>query len=451
MLLERSSGLSPPLNAKSVARYIEKLGTFGCEASSAPALYHLNRGERGYMEELSSIGRSIRPMREECRISVLMPAFFEERNVWRSLAGWCGQTDRQGSGIPPELFEIIVLVNRPNSSFGWDGTARAAEEFSIANPGMNIHIVKHTFNFPKKKTEKEVGGINVTVPPGVRMGLIFKLAADLAIIRAAQRKTGDRGGHLLHPAGADVYSRNPLFLSEVFRIFDDCTDFLRLNFVLPAGVCSRLPLLWALHEYRMSMSYAYFGNKHLKRHGVFTSGIYADVSGFEPLAAVGEDTAFGNKILQKGASISASGMEMVADNPRRSIYTISGGKILIEAYSGFGTDDGEMRRFSLDSFLRLPLPEEMAFSAENFSRHASGHFRHYFRQALRVTGDKAKAFEKACMCAASALLNTGFTMDDFGFINGRSPSAFGIKIEKLDGVMEKFQGYMLEKKQEWMV
>lgn len=434
--------------------YLEGLGKFSLsnkDPGVLATLYRLNKGCRDFADELERLNSTLPPMEKSCRISVLMPAFSEELNIERSLGGWREQ-HALGGPIDPGLFEILLLINRPNEDAKTDRTKERALEFIQRNPGFNMHVLEHCFNFPAESIEAEVNGINVPIVHKVRMGLIFKLMADLAVMRNLARDGPHKEGHLIHPTGADVYARTPRFLQKVFDIFSDPqADFLKIRFMMPRRVCTHIPLIWALHEYRMSISYEYFGREHLKRHGIFRAGAYAKAGGFNPGIGVGEDTTFGNKLLELEAKIVQASSPLVADNPRRSITTILEGKVLIEGYSGFGTKDAGMRVFSLDEFLSMEVPPEAEFTKENFAKHASGHFRHYIRKAIRDTdGDFEAAFQMASLCAKNALVETGFEESDFEIVKADTASRCSIRIKSLRNVMEKFAQYQAGETEKWM-
>jgi len=435
---------------KEYIRSLEKFSLSNNDPGVLATLYRLNKGRRGFVDEIEGLNSDLPPMKNSCRMSLLMPAFSEELNIEESLRGW---TEQQVFGTPinPDLFEILILINRPNENAKADKTKERALEFIQKNPEFSIHVVEHCFNFPTEPIEVEVNGIITPVARSIRMGLIFKLAADLAIVRNLARDSPHKGNHLIHPTGADVYARNPRFIQNVLNSFSDQqVDFLKVWFMLPRRVCTHIPLIWALHEYRMTISYEYFGKEHLKRHGIFRTGTYAKAGGFNPGIGVGEDTVLGNQFRKVNAKIIKATSPLVADNPRRSITTILDGKILVQGYNGFGINDREMRDFSLDEFLSMEVPSEALFTEENFAKHASGHFRHYLRKSIKDGGNFEVAFQRASLYAKNALIETGFKESDFEIVKGNTASRCSIEITNMENIMERFSQYQAKNVERWM-
>ncbi|MBN1170495.1 hypothetical protein JXA56_05715 [Candidatus Micrarchaeota archaeon] len=438
----------PPLaeNIREEERYIEKIKsrytTKSTDGSVISTLHRLNSSQRSFFEEINAINSRLPPMKLNCRISLLMPASGEENHIENTLEGWTKQCDIFGNPLEKDLFEILLLVNRPNKAIKWDETAGKARRYAARN-GLNVHVIEHSFNFPEEPIEKN----GALIGRGVRMGLIFRMLGDLGTIRSVRR---GMGCHLMHPTGADVYARNPYFLAEVFDKFSTQeTGFLKLKFDLPAGICTHMPLLWALQRYRLALADAYFEGQQLKRHGVFRTSTYAKVGGFSPTAPVGEDTDFGLKILNARTKVVECADISVIDNPRRSLSTIIDGKKLIEEYSGFGIKDGAVKEFSIAGFLARGLPPEAIFTRENFAFHASAHFRAYIRKALKKD-DFEHAFPIAEESAGKALLETGFLQEDFEIIKGTSVSACGIRIIGGDNIGNAFADYIKQDRPAWM-
>jgi len=434
--------------------YLERLRTRFTAKSKDKAvlasLFRTNGLERSFFEELDALNVGIAPMKQSCKLTLLMPAAREGRYIKNTLLGWLNQYDVRGKPIDPDLYEIIVLVNRPSESVAWDKTAKKVRQFAKKHRHLNIHLLQHSFNFPEEPIEIKVDGKTIDIGRGVRMGLVFRMLSDIALMRNLRRQGSERASHLIHPTGADVYSRNPLFLEEAFAVFSrQETEFLKLKFALPAGICTHMPLLWALHRYRMALANEFFQRRQLKRHGVFRAGTYARVGGFSPTASVGEDTDFGFKIVGAGASIAECADTVVIDNPRRSLTTIIDGKKLIEEYAGFGIKDGAVKEFSIAHFLSQKLPPEAVFSRENFAFHASAHFRTYIRKALRKN-DFEHAFEIAKESARKALLETGFEERDFEIVRGKTVPECHIGIDSGERMGQLFVDYANQERPKWM-
>lgn len=437
--LKRSVSAAPK---DSRGGYINALSDFSPSSrnhSELAALYRLNGAKMGMLEELVQLNSSLPKMKDGCELAIIMPAFNEEMCIARSLSSLVSQVDSKGNPLDPELFEVLILINRPNDSVAWDRTRERAMEFAADNPAHNIHVLLHSFNFPTETKEVELNGTSLNIPQGVKMGLIMKLLADLALVRGIEIGQDI----LIHPAGADVHSRSPFFIRNVIDSFSNGDDFLKLSFMIPTEVCRHMPLLWALHRYRMALATEYFGVQNIKRHGVFRASAYARAGGFHPNVGVGEDTEFGNRLRNCGAKIVCSDGPLVADNPRRSIATILGGKVLVLGYSGFALEDSPVRALSLQRFLSSRLPDEAEFTKRNFSKHASGHFRHYIRKAMKkAKGNFKEGFGRARECTGRAMERAGFEKKDFTLVMGKAPPWCKVEIKRMANILEKFEKEM---------
>lgn len=124
---------------------------------------YLQYSEKNY-RRLVDIDTSIHEtMSEQCKVSIVLPAYNEELEIQRVLGEMMAQTYREGNDVCADNFELIVVNN--NST---DRTGEVALEYIKKNPGpLKIHIVNITF-------EEDHSGC----------GAARKLGGDLSLYRA---------------------------------------------------------------------------------------------------------------------------------------------------------------------------------------------------------------------------------------------------------------------------
>ena len=84
------------------------------------------------------------PPDEQLTATVIVPAKNEARVLGRTLGALARQFDRQGRGLNPRSYEVILLVN--NSS---DDTAGVARQFAREQPAFALKITEGTFAEPE--------------------------------------------------------------------------------------------------------------------------------------------------------------------------------------------------------------------------------------------------------------------------------------------------------------
>lgn len=117
----------------------------------------------------------IEPMKEGCRLSLVIPACNEGRDIQKTLQSLAEQKDENGKGINPDEFEVLVTVNQKEQSSeeikkSNQQTLEAIEEFKRNNPSLNIHAILKEFT-------GEQGGV----------GWARKLGSDLVLARSFSR------------------------------------------------------------------------------------------------------------------------------------------------------------------------------------------------------------------------------------------------------------------------
>ncbi len=360
-------------------------------------LYRLNGGERSFFAELKQINSQLPPMKEECRFSIVIPAYLEEQNIQDTLKDWVEQFTENGEPLDPDLFEIIVLINRPNKDVEFDETYEKIQELK-EHPDYqryNIHTIKKTFNFPPSGKAEEVkfGDKTVTVKGGVRMGLVYTLPADLVVLRNSKRKNSEEKANLLmKTGGADAFARNPEYINRVLKLSEQSPQIEQYNFRADFSpeIYEHIPLLHVVERFREIMNLQYTQRKSLLGCGVYRSSLYSEAGGFNPDYRLAEEIDL-NKRLRKSIRKKASEKKlkpkdlwrrgrylMALDDPRRNLAAIWEGLPMHYSYLQF-EDRERISDKGIDSILKQPLPPNAELTKENMQMHFETYIRYYLR------------------------------------------------------------------------
>ena len=108
-----------------------------------------------YREILQKWDRELPPIEEECQVTVILPAYKEERLILEALESLSQQQD-----IDPKSFEVILVVNYPTdkkpniNDYDEDGhlsgqhpdrTYEIANEFSTRHPDFRLRVIEQNF------------------------------------------------------------------------------------------------------------------------------------------------------------------------------------------------------------------------------------------------------------------------------------------------------------------
>jgi hypothetical protein len=161
-----------------------------------------DQGVDFYSGLIDKLAKEIGPMSPKCRCAVIIPAYFEEKNIENVLRGYSQQIDSQGNSLDKSLYELIVVVNKRKSQQP-DKTYEIVKNFAQNNPDLKIRIVD--ISFPDDSFIANVG-------------MARKIAADLAIYRANQRIR--QGSLYFITEDADTISVDPQIVEKVIKKLD---------------------------------------------------------------------------------------------------------------------------------------------------------------------------------------------------------------------------------------
>lgn len=353
-------------------------------------LYSLNREPRDYIAELEEVNTSLKPMSSETRLSILIPAYNESTRIERTLETWTTQQLKEdGTPINPHEIEIVVLVNRPNTSKSFDNTREVIDAFRKKHPEFadSIQVIEKTFNF--ESVTKKVGAQDREFPD-VRMGTIYRYLTDLAILRNTRRLSEGASEevvaqHVMRTGGADVYKRSPYHVAHILNSFTDTEieQYVSLSDYSPE-VYEKLPLLFLAKQLQENMNEDLtHGLSHIGL-GTYRAALYAEAGGFEHSMKVAEEMELSKRVrrvLQKrgGSMEQYRRRDLVLnalDDPRRDIATLYQGRAITRAYEDY-QENQSIRSMDIAEILAGDIPDRAQLTTDNLSVQADGIFKLY--------------------------------------------------------------------------
>lgn len=398
-------------------------------------LHGLNKEPKDYVTELEEINQAFPPMHAATKFSVVIPAYREQGRIAKALESWINQQDKNNHRIAPGTLEMLVLVNRPNETRGFDDTAQAIEAFKKRHPDYApyIHVVEKTFNFPNEQ-RRLPDGKEITVPT-VSMGLIYRFATDLALLRNLNRSGRDKtriANHLIRTGGGDAVARNPHHVDYILSVFEDNPrqeQYVSLSDYHP-DVYRKIPLLFLSRQLYDAMNeYLTRGFSHIGL-GTYRTALYGEAGGFEHREKIAEEMELSRRmrtaIVSRGQDINeARKRDMVLnalDDPRRDIAALFTGKPLTQSYSDYDVNEA-VRSINITDVLSNSLPPQVELTSDNFSKQADAIFKFYLGQFIDPRNKllEPEATELTATYFRRALTALGIAPDDIQILYKGAP------------------------------
>lgn len=261
---------------------------------------YLEAQDPTYLSELNGFAAEIGPMDEKCRVAVIIPARFEEKNLGNLLDQYSQQVDADGKPLDPALFEINVIVNRKEGET-LDDSMGVIQRWKESHPGYRVNAIDITFQ-----------------PDKANVGTARKYITDLVLSRAVNR-VEVTGPLYIESEDADLVAVDRRTVSRLISSFDEKPhlDVLR-------GMQDRQPEIMQKNdlfffEQRMNDMAEVFMRREAYRpenvkgsnfvwnrvisggwNTAFSAEAYAQIGGYVP-DVIGEDMKIGQKIsLMRG-------------------------------------------------------------------------------------------------------------------------------------------------------
>jgi len=172
------------------------------------ALEKITQKEQSIQTEPGSAGvyeigkRSLEPMNNRCRTSIVIPARKEGRVICHSLSEIIKQVDEHEQLLDPDIYEVTVLVNVAEQE-KHDNTFDEILKFKHTHPQTHINVVE-------VKIQKSWANI----------GFVRKLANDLTLLRAVNRGGNYQEPLYLDMEDADLLEVDPHQVEVNIRLLD---------------------------------------------------------------------------------------------------------------------------------------------------------------------------------------------------------------------------------------
>lgn len=397
-----------------------------------------------YLEKLLN-ERTMNAMDNDCRVSVNIPAWMEEKNIYKLLEMYVNQTDKNGNPIPASQFEINVIVNRKTGSVP-DNTVGEIERFlresGAAGRGYKINYIDVEFD-----------------PPLNNVGHARHVLTDLNLLRSLNRPAQAESLYI-ESEDADIMrldehtvfniidkmDRNP-HLDAVRGMQDRNPDILKQNDYL--FVSRRL---WDFTE-ALARSQEYRPENNNEKwnpmfNRIFTGGwntaytaeAYALIGGYDSSMVMGEDSMIGQRISAIRGDGKTHNTHTVGNvysrtdsSPRRFIGEVMTGR---GAYSSDFNDE------KLNKLIREASIDELMDKIKDFSRIDASNDRQ-FKDLLSGYYDFAKDFTPNESAAKSMfkriMVFIGVDADDYEFVSNADGE--WVTIKDLSGLKQRLDDY----------
>lgn len=271
-----------------------------------------------------------------CRVSVLMPAFLEEKYVFDAIHGFSTQVNVAGTErLDPSLYEIIVLVNTEVGVQN-DNTLQEALKAKETHPDTRIHILHHEF------------------PAGTRrIGCARKILTDLAVARSAQR-TENSEKLLIQSTDADLMKVDKRLLALHMQAMDENPELLGVagNCYLDPELLYHVDVLLLKTKIKATIQ-RLLGTPLNGANSMFRASAYSHVGGYNPALTRSEDTDLSHRFEE--AKLGTIGMtkSLVVSPARRFIASLFQNN-MNSSYENFGDAHHEIkiRNFTQEQILK---------------------------------------------------------------------------------------------------
>lgn len=384
-------------------------------------------------ERLKNIVSDLGPMNENCKISICIPAYRESWIIANTLKHYTlHQIDHTGKSLDPNIFEINILINKPNADTPDDEAMQEEiQAFRKTYCEYHINIAQVTYNFPKKPI----------------IGLIFKDIADAVIMRNLSRTSlweKEKSRLILRTAGADVESLNPLLLSRTLSIFSNSNVVAhRWETRLPPELLQSFPLLHVMQTLAVFLLRQYHGNQTINGPFSYTAEAYSRVWWFNPKKSLWEEIELSKKIwtlthnIEEQLLFIKDLVKDVLNNPRRQIHSLLHGSGMAGRYQNFwqASHENHLRIVGNDwkSITPENIPEFCLLTSENLSREVSAYYRVY----IKIAQANNTPIEDIDVIFMKAFRLSGIT--EYSFNKGVLGSDNSIEIKNIDTLISQMK------------
>jgi len=302
-------------------------------------------------QEVRSLRRQMRPLDDNVRAVVCMPAYKEGPNIYKTLENYAGLVDENGNPFNYAKLRIVVFNNSPEGQRR-DNTGEEVRRFMKDHPEVQVDYVKATF-------DKGV----------VKIGNIRNIVTAAIIENAARNRSRTHDDLIYVSNDADIPSGGirKTYVADIIDEFDSNPqmDALAGKIDFPEELMDRVPVQLAtrrLWQYKDLIHITKGSGEPflVGRNSAMRLKMIAAVGNYDASDGSGEDVEIGNKIkwvrrwnpgtqrferertgggrIKKGNRIRYVHRVALDSDPRRDIVRLLGGERIQNQYSVFEKD-----------------------------------------------------------------------------------------------------------------
>lgn len=411
------------------------------------------------LEKWQTNERKMKPMSNETRVSVNIPAWMEGKRMYEVLQQYTQQVDSNGNPLDPKTYEINIIVNRKTGSDPDNSVAEIERFISDTGEKFQINYIDVEFD-----------------PPFNTVGNARRVLTNLTLMRSIARPN-QTGPLYIESEDADLDFIDPKTVTNIIHKLDE-------NPYLDAvrGIQDRNPDKMMANDYvflyrRMQdfkemlirrQSYRPENNPNFKFswnrvitggwNSAYTAEAYALIGGYpgsESMGddrnvvpwAMGEDMVIGERISMARGNGSLPNTQVIGkvssrsdSSPRRYIY---------EAASGQAAYGPDFENESVNDKIREMTPEELLLEVKKWERIDTtnqGDFEQMLNSEYNFIRTTTPNLEEAQEVARMALLWLGFKRDDYEFYDlttGAGITENRLRIKNISNVKAALENYRL--------
>lgn len=265
--------------------------------------------EPDYLKEIGALAQQIGTLPADVRLSIIIPAYQEERNIEKTLEE-IFKTEMEG----PEK-EIIVVINYSEGEAP-DTTREKIEQLRQSHPATRLHIIQKVFPVSQAS-----------------VGAARKLGSDIALLRYSQREQKDHSDKAFFIGGLDadtVDIPHDHYKKALMKMDSEQLDVLagKPSSILPhleaqGFFKKRQNLLTLVQLKRLITAEIDKRFNVIGQDFILSATAYARIGGI-PRLRTGEDTAISERTIELGLSHGYFEGSNIRTSPRRSVADLEG-------------------------------------------------------------------------------------------------------------------------------
>lgn len=253
--------------------------------------WYINSQSAERYKEIRSLSEQMKPIGDEVRAVVTMPAYKEGKNIYTTLMNYVGQTEIDGRPLDYKKVRFVVFDNWPEDG-SRDQTGaevrRFIEDAKKRHPELQVDYVKAVFT----RSSNPIANIR-------------NMMTSAVIENAARNRRKPTGDLIFVSNDADipVHGVKPTYVTDIIKEFDQFPrmDAMEGKIDFPKKLMAQLPVQYATRRLWQYMDLVQMHQKNREpflvgRNSAMRLKMIAAVGNYDPADRAGEDVEIGNKI-----------------------------------------------------------------------------------------------------------------------------------------------------------